>query len=244
MIIHNEKDKYIDELCIFFMYHIAKCDLTSYFEINISNDIYTDILILNKKLKTKYDNNYCAGVTILPSKPKNKIQILISENSCTPDVILHELTHMYDFVLFSEYFCKGKIHKIRKHKFCQSLIYWSEFHVKQIDIPYLHLFIDMHNNIPQEKYLYDFRSKIKSIYFQGYTQKLLAKTEFSIRDIMWYLGEVYVCNIYDEQNTYTIPQEIIEEFDASIMELYNLLSSCPDFATFVEKVEKFHNYFQ
>lgn len=77
-----------------------------------------------------------------------------------PDIILHELAHMYDFILFASYFCRNKLYKVKNHKYYQTFVYWSEFHVKQIDIPYAQLFLDICNNIPEEKLLSDFKSKI------------------------------------------------------------------------------------
>lgn len=244
MIIHDiNKEQILNNIVTLFIEYIAHCDLTPYFNINISNNITDDLSEYEKKCIPNENSNY-AGLTILPYKEHEKIQILISENACTVDVVLHELTHMHDFILFSKYFCDNKLYRIREHKYFQTLIYWSEFHVKQIDIPYLHLFIDLYNNIPNDKLLYDFTSQIKTFFYKEYTKKLLSKTNLTIRDIMWYLGELYVCNLYDKNNTYSISQEMIDIYGIKIIELNNLLVKAPDFQSFVIYIEDLYNYFQ
>lgn len=242
MIIYNEKDDILKNLSIFFMKNIVGKDLTSYFKINVSDNLFEDAIKFDKKLVLKSDGNY-AGLTILPCKSKEKIQILISENACTHDVILHELTHMYDFVLFSLYFCKSKLHKVKKHKYHQTFIYWSEFHAKQIEIPYTQLLSDVYNNIPQEELLLNFKNKISSFYFQGYNEKFLNKKTPNIHDIMWYLGELFVCNFYDTNTTYTIPQKIIDAYGTEITDLYDLLLKCSTFESYICHVEEFYDYF-
>lgn len=243
MIIHNEeKESSIDKLSIFFMNYVAKCDLTPYFNINISNNIVEDYTLFDNTYKPSINKNY-AGLTILPHKHKGKIQILISEKYCTPDIVLHELTHMYDFVLFSYYFCKGNLYKVRKHKYYQTLIYWSEFHVKQVDIPYLHLLLDICGNIPKEKWLLDFKKQIKTFFYPEYNKKFANKSNPQIRDIMWYFGEIVVCNLYDENNTYNIPQEILADYDLKFLNLYTTVINCITFDDFVTNVNELYSLF-
>lgn len=243
MIIHNKKqDSILQNTILFFTHYVIKCDLTSYFEIDITDNILVDYLFFTKSKKPIVGNE-CAGTTIPPYKRNGKIQILISQNYCTPDVILHELAHMYDFVLFSRYFCNNKLHKVLKHKYFQTFVYWTEFHVKQIDIPYLHLLLDMYNNVSKEKYLLNFKSQIKTFYYPKYNEKFLSKVNIEIRDVMWYLGELLVCNIYDENNTYSISQEILNIYGSEIIELYNLTNKCSTFEDYVINAEEFFNYF-
>lgn len=243
MILHNEKEQHVNEIVELFMNHISKCDLTSYFEINVSDNIEEDYTKFDNTCRPSADNNY-AGFTILPNSPQEKIQILISENLYAPDVVLHELTHMYDFVLFSHYFCKDKLYEIKSNKYYQILIYWSEFHVKQVDIPYTHLLIDAYSNTSKENLLHHFKSQIKTFYYPKYNSKFLNKTNPIIRDIMWYLGELYVCNTYDENNTYSISQDILNIYGSEIIKLNNLVLKCPTFLDFASNIEEFYNYFR
>lgn len=242
MLIHNKNDEYINNLCLFFMNHIAKCNMMHYFEINITNNLIEDANKFLDRNKLEFDNNY-AGITILPHNKKDKIQILISEDSCSPDIILHELSHMYDFVLFSNRFCGGKLHNIQKHKYYLTVVYWSEFHAKQIDIPYLHMLLDIYNGVQQEKLLFDFKNNIKTFFYSEYNKKFLNKKNPTIKDTMWYLGELFVCNLYDENNTYKIPHEIVENHKLEIIKLYELVAKYSTFEAFANNIEDFHNYF-
>lgn len=243
MIIYDDKKNAIINMVVqFFMNYVVKYDLKSYFKIYISNNMVEDYALFDKKYTPK-SKNY-AGLTILPDNKKNVIQILISEKSCTPDVILHELAHMYDFILFASYFCKNKLYKVKCHKYYQTFIYWSEFHVKQIDIPYLQMLFDIYKKLPREKWMLDFKNNIKSFYFPEYTNKYLGKKNPTIKEIMWYFGEVFVCNLYDENNTYNIPQEIIEKSEFDICLLYQMFEYCSNFKTFAENIKIFYKYFQ
>lgn len=237
-----DKQNFINNLVMFFMNNISKCDLTPYFNISLSHNISKDYKKYDSDIILKDDSD-CDGITILPSKKNKKIQILISEESCLSSVILHELTHMYDFVSFSKQFCDDMLYRVKKHKHYQTLIYWSEFHVKQIDIPYVHLIVDKYLNVPDDRLMDNFKKQIKTFYYEEYTKKLLNKENVAIRDIMWYLGEIYVCNQYDENNTYLIPQNVINIYGNKIVELYNLLTKTPNFEYFQKYVEDLYNYF-
>lgn len=129
------------------------------------------------------------------------------------------------------------------HRYYQTFVYWSEFHVKQIDIPYLHLLLDIVAEVPKEKYLDSFKEKIKTFYYPEYIKKFLNKKNPNIRDIMWYLGELFVCNTYDKNNIYSIPQEIVDIYGAKIIKLHNLMTKCTTFEEYVQYAEDFHNYF-
>jgi len=241
MILHKQ-NLMIDFVTTFFMNNIAGVDLTKYFNINISTNITTDYFLYDENYKLKVDDSI-SGLTMLPDRTDKKIQILISENACTPAIILHELTHMYDFILFAKEFCNGEILEIKNNKYYQTVIFWSEFHVKQIDIPYLQLFLDEINNIPKEQYLCDFKKQIKIFFYPEYTKKFLNKSNPRMRDIMWYLGEMVVCNLYDDENTYNIPEDIITIYGEKILELYQTLSNCLTFPQFAENIEVVHNLF-
>lgn len=243
MIIEDDKKNNIINMTVqFFMEYVVKFNLKHYFKINISNNIAEDYMLFDKKYKPE-SNDY-AGLTILPDNEESVIQILVSENTCMPDIILHELSYMYDFILFASYFCRNKLYKVKNHKYYQTFVYWSEFHVKQIDIPYSMLFLDMCNNIPKENLLLDFKSKIKDFYYPRFNEKFVNKKNIQIRDVMWYIGEILVCNLYDENNTYTIPQEIIELCDFDIILLYHIFENYPDFESFASEIKIFYKYFR
>lgn len=61
---------------------------------------------------------------------------------------------------------------------------------------------------------------------------------------MWYIGEILICNLYDENNTYTIPQEIIELCDFDIILLYHIFKNYSDFESFASNIKIFYKYFR
>lgn len=241
----NDKQKclLIDRVCDFFMNYISKCDLTPYFEIHISTDIVKDCIAIDTSIDFELTNNY-AGMTILPYNSAEKIQILISDKNCTPDNIIHELMHMYDIILFSRHFCENKLYEVRNHKYYLTFIYWSEFHVKQVEIPYMFVFLSIINETTVDKELLDFKKNIKGFYYPKYNQKLIKKDKPAVRDIMWYLGELYVCKVYDSDNEYYISQEVLEVFGYKISELYDIVMRCLDFDGYIDNAEELYAYFQ
>lgn len=241
MIIESEtNDKIINFVTQLFENTISHQDLRSYYEIGISNDITKDVLLFDKNVKS---NNEFAGFTILPSTEFDKIQILISYKSITPDVIAHELAHMYDMVLFAKYFCNSNLYKIKESKYFQTFIYWTEFHVKQVDIPITQVCYDILEYTAKNDWLNDFKIQISNYFYPQYTQKFLAKNEVEMRDIMWYLGEIAVCNLYDDNNTYEIPQDVIDIYGERLLQLNQHLLNCINFEGFAENITSLHQYF-
>lgn len=188
MILQDKKQGAIlNNICFFFMNYVSKQNLTPYFNINISDDIARDYSLFDKEYNIQSKKEGFAGLTILPNYSNEKIQVLISSDNFTPDVVLHELCHMYDYVLFSRSFCHNDLSSVKINKYYQSLVYWSEFHVKQIDIPYTHLLLDLFNNTPDDNILIDFISQIKTFNYPEYCKKFYDKKEPQIRDYMWFL---------------------------------------------------------
>lgn len=150
---------------------------------------------------------------------------------------------MYDYVLFSKYYCGGKVHKVSKHKYYKTYKYWNEFHVKQIDIPYSHILLDLFRDVSEDDLLKDFIKNIKPYYYHKYTEKCLNKLKccYIFENILCYLGEIFVCNLYDKNNTYEIPREIID-IDPNVIELYNILQKCKDFKGFYNNVDVLYSF--
>lgn len=238
----NIKGEWIQTIPKFFENNIALRNLDLYFDIHLSKNITHDILSLDSSFKIQNESEL-AGINILPSKDHQKIQVIISEQECGIDVILHELTHMFDMVLFSEQFCNGKLYEIKNHKYYQTFIYWSEFHVKQIDIPYTQLLLEIYSNIPKESWLVNFKKQIKTFFYPEYNKKFANKLNPRMRDVMWYFGEIVVCNLYDENNTYIIPQEILVKYESKFLELYTAFINCISFNDFVANVSELHRLF-
>lgn len=230
----------------FFIQDILKCDidLSIFYDLNISNDIANDYCLFDNLPNPSITN--IAGITIPPSTDNQKIQILISENedaSKYPPIIFHELTHMHDMLLFAKTFCNNNLHEIKINKYSQTFINWSEFHAKSMDNISVQIFIDKMKNVPEKNILEEFSSQIKTFYYPEYTKKLQNKTDAAIRDIMYYFGELAVCNIYDKNNTYPVPSFILSEYGDTYNEIYNILFDCLDFNGFVKNHEDLYLLF-
>lgn len=233
MILHNN-DEELNKVTYFFVKNFNAEFMLDYFDINVSNDIYHDYLQFDNALCL--EGVECAGITIPPQNTNTKIQILISDKHFFPDTIFHELAHTYDFIKFSQKFCGDNLKLIQQNKYYFTLVNWSEFHAKLIEIPYSQIFVNMLNNISAEDTLNYYRSNISTFYYQEYNKKLLEKTKISLRDVMWYIGEITLCNLCDIDKSYNIPQKIINRCGTIMIDLYNLLYQCLDFESFANNI--------
>lgn len=223
----------------FFMNHIVKRNYMKYFNIYVSDDIITDTKVLCPTINTEGLTNI-AGINLLPYETKGKITVLISHHSNTPDTIIHELGHMMDFVDFSKKFCNNNLSLIRHNSYYNSFVYWSEFHVKQIDIPSMQIISGKCGDQTPEEALKYFKTNISSFFYDKYAKKLLNKTNISLHNLMWYLGEILVCNLYDNENQYFIHQSVIDKYP-NIVELFEMVTKCLTFDQLVDNIDSFHN---
>ena len=59
-------------------------------------------------------------------------------------------------------------------------------------------------------------------------------------DLMYYLGEIAVCNLYDKDNQYFIHQSVIDKYP-NIVELSEMATKCLTFDQFAQNIDAFHN---
>lgn len=223
----------------FFMNNIMKKNYMKYFYIYVSDNVIEDAMVICPT--GNFENlDDIAGINLLPYKSKDKITILISKDSNEPNTIFHELGHMVDMVDFAKEFCDGDFSLIRRHKYYNSFVYWSEFHVKQIDIPYMQIIAGICGNQTPEEVLKYFKDNIPSFFYDEYAKKLLNKLNISLHNIMWYLGEIVVCNLYDNKKQYYIHQSVIDKH-GDILELFEMVVKCLTFEQLVENIDSFHN---
>ena len=232
MILYGEHKQEINKTIDIFVQYISHINLSDYFDIFITDDICNDFKLFDHKCKTTTD---IGGVTILPTRRNDIIHILINNSSfITGDaytIILHELAHVYDFVQFASYYCNNKLYKIRKHKYYKSFILWSEFHVKQVDFMFPAMISYALQGLTETQITQEFAKDIETIYYNVCTQKYINKSDISIKDTMWYLGELYICNLYGN-HIYSIPQDVINKCDF-ISYLYKILIDCPNFEEYL-----------
>lgn len=245
MIIYNDDiDKNIRKLCGYYNYFFCNdntnvLDLMNFY---VSDDIKADYSIFDSLNNIK--GNMYGGVAIPPFVEGAKTVILFSSDiNNSPDIIAHEITHMLDFISFANRFCDGNLSKIRENVYFQTFIFWSEFHVKQVDIPFIHIILAIFQG-KTEGLLDEFIAEISSFYYPEYTKKLLSKKgDFATRDIMWYFGEIAVCNKYDSNNKYTIDTRVKDMIGVNFQPVFNLLNKCLDFNSFSLHIEELHSLF-
>lgn len=209
-----------------------------YFDILITNDIIHDYNDINH---TQFKNiNSYSGLVIPPKSNKDKIIILISENHISPDFLFHELCHMEDMVLFAQKFCDNNLHMISKHKYYQLFIYWTEFHAALVSIPNSILFTESINSTLEKSYI-TLANDIRNRLYNKFLHDIIDDTSnVRTRDIMWFLGKITVCNLYDNMNSYSIDQIIIERYPF-IIDLYNCMKTMLTFDGFVYNFYRLEN---
>lgn len=203
----------------------------NYFDIYISNNILDDYNTI-KHTNVLSDNDY-SGLTIPPCNDSDKIIILISENNISPDFIFHELCHMEDMVLFAYKFCNNYLQKIQKHKSYQLFIYWTEFHATLITIPNSILFVEIINYTVEQSYIV-LCDMIRNRLYNKFLNDIIdiPVTDIKMKNIMWYLAKIIVCNLYDNTNSYNISSIIIARYPF-IIDLYNCMKTMLTFDGFV-----------
>lgn len=61
-------------------------------------------------------------------------------------------------------------------------------------------------------------------------------------DIMWYLREIVVCNLYDRNNKYNIDTRVISEYPF-VINLSDILKNCLEVKAFVDQGEVLDSFF-
>lgn len=214
----------------FYLAQISKPELINFFDIYYSDNIQEDIKKYNKGSGI---NVLADGVTILPSSKDEVIIILINEEApkeIHPQYIIHELCHMYDFILFANKYCHKKIQRIRKNKYFSIFKCWSEFHVQLYIMPYYYAMLACLSE-GKNDYTETFKKEIEKFYYEKYNEKLLNKDEVTIVDIMYYLGEIAMCNQNDKNKYYKIDERVLEKYPF-IDNLYSILEKCLTFESF------------
>lgn len=235
-----DDNKLLKFITDYFMIHIAKTNLTDYFNIYFTNDICNDLTAISPNVKISIAMD---GVTILPTSKEKLITVLINENVSIEfqiQYILHELCHVYDYILFADKYCNGNIFEIRNNKYMKILTTWSEFHVQLFIIPYYYEIIDFLCNTRSE-----LSSDIRSFFYDAFNERFLTKdkhNDIATIDIMYYLGQIAMCNQFDPNHHYSVDERIILKYPY-IQILNNSLTKCLTFDTFCANLENLHQLF-
>ena len=232
MLIKNAKNLSIISILSDVFYSYTKIDrsLLNEYDIYISDNIAEDIKIFeNIKCSTSFD-----GTVLFPSstdKP-NKMAVLFTDNANSYlHAVPHELCHVHDFYLFCKQYCDYKYTTVRNNPKHMSFLYWSEFHVKSIEIYCTFLAL---NIINEENNTECFQNNLE-LFYNKYSDKLANKSKPQIIDFMYYIGELYTCNLYNphSETQYTVRKDLIVTYPFLPI-LYEVFSNSPSFDLYVE----------
>lgn len=199
-------------------------DFHEQYNIYLTDKMFEDYEELNGKSNNLILN--AAGCVILPNRETEKITILISTIEFKPWVIVHELSHAFDFITFSQYYCNGNICQIKEHRLFYTFRLWSEFHAKTIEIPYTQILLAGDSSNPYK----EFKEDVDRFFYPKYTEKLLAKSNLTMIDIMYYFGEIQTCNIICQTDKY----KILDKFNDFYSTLFDYLCDSLTFQGFVD----------
>lgn len=231
MLIKNDKNLSIISILSDVFYSYTKIDrsLLNEYDIYISDNIAEDIKIFeNIKCSTSFD-----GTVLFPSstdKP-NKMAVLFTDNANSYlHAVPHELCHAYDFYLFCKQYCDYKYTTVREKSNYMSFHYWSEFHVKLIEISCTFLMLDIIN---KENNITYFQNNLESFY-NDYSNKLANKINPHMIDFMYYIGELYTCNVYNlhQETPYTVRNDLVAMYPFLPI-LYAVFLNSPSFDLYV-----------
>lgn len=230
-------NNFLKNITEFYLNLVNQPKLIDYFNIYFSDNIQEDIKQFNCGKSTSI---LVDGITILPNNKREVITILINKNApkeILPQYIIHELCHMYDFMLFANKYCNNKTHEIKKHEYFITLKNWSEFHVQLYIMPYYYSYLTFLSDNTID-YIDKFKNDIDWFYLK-FNEKLLNKDDVYITDIMYYLGEIAMCNCVSDNEAYSIDAKIIEKYpfiDSLNMALKNMLN----FESFCNNLDMLH----
>lgn len=72
--------------------------------------------------------------------------------------------------------------------------------------------------------------------------KMIMPYKICLLDIMWYLREIVVCNLYDRNNKYNIDTRVISEYPF-VINLSDILKNCLEVKAFVDQGEVLDSFF-
>lgn len=219
---------------IFYTYTGINASLLDEYDIYISDNILEDYKLFEDISTTSIFD----GAVFFPSsisKP-NKMSVLLTDNiDSYLHAVPHELCHVYDYYLFCNKYCNSIYSNIRENKLFLSFSYWSEFHVKLIEITCMFLTLDQIN---ENNNIQIFQNTLDS-YYEKYTHKLLAKQNPKMIDFMYYIGELYTCNFYNIyiESPYVVSKDLIEKYPF-LSNLYNVFSTNATFDLYVKNQQE------
>lgn len=222
MICTYKYHKLIKEIYTYYNQNVSSLDFSYIENIYISNNIIEDI-------KQFYPDQYTSndlGITIYPNCINSEIIILITEQSNSYDftrILLHELTHMCDYINYANYYHNGLIGNFENDLLIHTHMLYSEFHSQTLDELTA---LTIYN---KKQWLLDNSESLLKKYI--IEKDLLVKSnQFSLRELFVLLGKIYMFDTLQnkksiiESNIYKyLPLIIPSSYRNDCCHLYGIL---------------------
>ena len=206
-------------------------------------------LVYNDKEKDDLINNkaFIEGLngTIVMSKTKDRSHnILISKNVLNEtfqfiSTIIHELTHIHDFVDFVSEFCDGNYESIGEHDLFGMFYYWTEFNARRNGYLYYRKILFQiqdtnYNHEEQVNHILNTELKLQYDYLLGNLRKYRYDKDAVnyIYSVIQFMGRFSVWEdlFPDRINPHNyLPDYLQTTYGSEIIELYDILHSMVNF---------------
>ena len=144
---------------------------------------YVDSVNTRKKelrpFDTKMNERESDGSMVLPDPPDGNCYVLVNSSLKKDywfvETLIHELTHVIDYLEFSHLYCSGDYLQMENHELFEPLYYFSEYHAKREGFIYLYQQLDQLNVSLDESQ--HFNSELNKYY-----NCLISSLSFAIQD--------------------------------------------------------------
>lgn len=187
-----------------------------YENIYFTNDILEDVLIFDKE-KCNIPQN-TRGVTCYYNSI-DQAKILLSIQNETNvylyiQTMFHELTHVYDYTIFANYYGNKNI---KNHPLYTSCSRYSEFHAYSLDEYYTIKFSDVYNGT---NYFSSFFTEYENNLLPFHQKYINSDGSIDMYEVMRLLG--HICAIDNFHNVYHISDSYIHQFVPQLFPGINL----------------------
>lgn len=210
------------------LYNIRFFDFNNiYFTDNITEDIF-----LFDTPRDTEDTN-CLAATILPNDKVNTPTVLININTdslveCS-NRLLHELVHIYDFKIYSDYFLRGLYQNMIDHTYFSTYRFWSEFKAFSTAEYHKYIYVDLIENTryTDEMIMCTYENDLKEFLLRERNKILVGN--YTSYNLVQDLAQIYILDNYkkisDVSLSYSleyIPMLFDSEIQSVVFELYNI----------------------
>lgn len=239
-------------------FYIFKRRETIKLKIEYVDDLYTRRLQLAHTEKEINDiinsKNFIRGLNgtmILPKSKDETFYILISKailnDTYFIGTIIHELTHIYDFIDFASAFCNDNYEIVESHNLFGMFYYWTEFNARRNGYYYYRKIIfkiegldlseeEQVNHILTSEYKLHYNRLLENLreYYNDHNERKYIYYIVQFMGRLSVLEELFPKKISGNNH---LPDYLVKTYGKKIIELYNVLFSMKDFSTAISKLK-------